>query len=89
MTQGMIIQLARDALTVALMVGGPIIGFSLVIGVLVSIFQAVTQIQEMTLSFVPKILGVSVAVLVFGPWMLDTMAVYTAGLLSSLPNLAR
>ncbi len=89
MTQSMIIQLARDALTVSMMVGAPIMAVSLVIGILVSVFQAVTQIQEMTLSFVPKVLGVSVAVLVFGPWMLSTLVAYTANLLISLPTMAK
>jgi len=89
MNQSVILQLARDALTVALMVGAPIMAVSLVVGILVSVFQAVTQIQEMTLSFVPKILAVSLAVLVFGPWMLNTLVAYTANLLIALPDLAR
>ena len=89
MTQAMILQLAKDALTVALLIGAPVLISGLIIGVLVSVFQAVTQIQEMTLSFVPKLLGVSAVGVALGPWMLNTMAAYTTNLLVSLPNFAR
>lgn len=89
MTQAMILQLAKDALTVALLIGAPVLISGLIIGVLVSVFQAVTQIQEMTLSFVPKLLGVSAVGVALGPWMLNTMAAYTTNLLTSLPNFAR
>ncbi len=89
MTQTVILQLARDALTMAMMVSGPILITSLVIGIIVSIFQAITSIQEMTLTFVPKTVAVAVVIMFFGPWMLNTLAVYTANLLSSLPNFAR
>lgn len=89
MNQDMALQMARDALTVGMMVCGPVLAASMIIGVVVSIFQAVTQIQEMTLTFVPKTLGVAVVVLLLGPWMLNTLTVYTAGLLASLPNFAK
>lgn len=89
MTQSLIIQLARDALTVGLMISAPLLGLTMIIGVTVSIFQAVTSIQEMTLSFVPKVLGICLAVLVFGPWMASTIVLYTTSLMSSLPSMAR
>lgn len=89
MTQLTVIELARDALTVSLLVAGPFLGFSMLIGVLVAIFQAVTSIQELTLTFVPKTLGVALAAVLFGPWVLDTLTVYTATLLASLPQFAR
>lgn len=89
MSQTLVLQLGRDALTVAMLVSGPVLVTSLVVGVAVSIFQAVTQIQEMTLTFVPKIVAVSVVILMLGPWMLNTIAVYTTNLLVSLPSLAR
>lgn len=86
MSQTVVLQIARDALTVAMMISGPILVTSLLIGMVVSIFQAVTQIQEMTLTFVPKTLAVAAVGVLFGPWMLNTLVVYTAGLLTSLPN---
>ncbi len=89
MNQGMVIQLAKDAFTVGMLICGPILLASLVVGMAISILQAVTQIQEMTLTFVPKALAVSLVVLLFGPWMIDTMAVYTTNLLVSLPTLVR
>ncbi len=88
MTQNMIMQLSKDAFTVTLVTAMPLLGISLVVGVLVSVFQAATQIQEMTLSFVPKVLAVGVAGVLFGPWVMNNLIVYTANLLSSLPNYA-
>ena len=89
MNQAVVLQLARDALITAMMVSGPVLISTMVIGIIISIFQAVTQIQEMTLTFVPKTLVVSLIVLFAGPWMLNTMAVYTANLLASLPSFAK
>ncbi len=88
MTQSMIIQLGKDAFTVTLVTAMPLLGVSLVVGVIVSVFQAATQIQEMTLSFVPKVLAVGIAGVVFGPWVMNNLVVYTANLLASLPNYA-
>ncbi len=70
-------------------VSGPILVFSLVIGVMISIFQAITQIQDMTLTFVPKIISVIVAVVIFGPWIFRTMIEFTYRLLYYLPQLVR
>jgi flagellar biosynthetic protein FliQ len=77
MNESIVLGLARDALWVSFLVGGPILGVTLVIGVAVSIIQAVTQVNEMTLTFVPKFVGVFVALLLFGPWMLETMLNFT------------
>ena len=71
MSQALVIDLARNAIMLALMVGGPLMLVALVVGLVVSVFQAVTQIQEQTLSFVPKLIAVSVAFLVALPWMLE------------------
>jgi flagellar biosynthetic protein FliQ len=71
------------------MISGPILGLGLIVGLVVSIFQAATQIQEMTLTFVPKIIAVGAALVVFGPWMLKSMVVFTTKLLAGLPNLVR
>jgi len=78
--------LATRALWVTLLVSAPILGLGLAIGVLVAIFQAVTQIQEMTLTFVPKIIAVFVAILVFGKWMLLVLVNFTSDLWINLPR---
>ena len=78
--------LARHAMLISLQMSMPILILSLVIGVIVSLFQAVTQIQEQTLTFVPKIMALVVALTVLGPWMLHTIVGFTAGLFGSLPT---
>lgn len=88
MSQALVIDLARNAVMLALMVGGPLMLVALVVGLVVSVFQAVTQIQEQTLSFVPKLIAVSVAFLVALPWMLEMMIRYTTDLFRSIPTLA-
>ncbi len=88
MTESMVIQLGQQAFTVTLVTGMPLLGVSLIVGVLVSVLQAATQIQEATLSFVPKVLAVGIAGALFGPWVINNLMVYTTNLLSSLPNYA-
>ena len=83
MTESEVITMGRDALITVLMVGGPMIAMGLVVGLLVSIFQATTQIHEQTLTFVPKIVAVLAGGLIFGPWMLRTMIEYTERLFAS------
>ena len=85
----MVMDLARNALTITLQLAAPILIFSLVSGLVVSVFQAVTQINEMTLSFVPKIIAVIVASIIFGPWMLNSLLAYMTNLFVNLPTLAR
>ena len=89
MNEAVVLHLAQEGMTVAFMISAPILAVAMVVGLAVSIFQAVTQIQEMTLTFVPKIVGVSLVVLLAGPWMLGTMTTYTANLLTSLPAFAK
>jgi flagellar biosynthetic protein FliQ len=89
MSGDMAIQLARDALTMVMLVSAPMLGLGLLVGIIVSIFQATTQIQEQTLAFIPKIIAVFVAVLIFGPWMLSIMVDYTREIFVSLPQLIR
>jgi flagellar biosynthetic protein FliQ len=88
-TEQFAIDVARNAFVVALEVGGPFLACSLVVGMLVSVFQAVTQINEQTLSFVPKILVVAGALAVLGPWMATTLVTYIVGTFNALPQLAR
>ena len=81
------IALFQQAILLALMLAGPMLLFGLVTGLLVSIFQAVTQIQEMTLTFIPKILAVVLSLFLFLPWMVNKIVDYTAHLLNSLATL--
>jgi flagellar biosynthetic protein FliQ len=89
MTQQLAIDVAQNAFMVALQIGGPLLFCSLVVGMLVSVFQAVTQINETTLSFVPKILVVAGVLAVLGPWMASTLISYMVGTFNALPALAR
>jgi len=81
------IALFQQAILLALMLAGPMLIFGLVTGLVVSIFQAVTQIHEMTLTFIPKILAVVLSLFLFLPWMVNRIVDYTANLLNSLPML--
>jgi len=89
MNDAAVIALAQDALMTTLLVSAPILIVSLVIGMLVSVFQAMTQINEVTLTFVPKIFGVFAVSAILGPWMIGTMVNYTTRILSALPEMAR
>lgn len=89
MNQDQVVKLAMDALMLALKVGMPLLLAGLVVGLLVSVFQAVTQIQEMTLSFIPKILAVAVVLIVAGPWMLNQLVGYTSDLYRSIPGMVK
>jgi len=88
-TEAFVLGLARDALTVSLMLAAPIMGVGLVIGLGVSIFQALTQIHEMTLTFVPKLIGVSLVLVVLGSWMLQNLLQFTTRTLGGLAPMAR
>lgn len=89
MTPDMVVEVGRRAVETMLMVSAPMLGMSLIIGVLVSLFQALTQLNEATLSFVPKILGVFLAALLFFPWMLNVLIDFMSQLLTSIPLYAR
>jgi len=78
--------MAKEAVGAVLLVGGPILGTALLVGLLVSIFQAMTQIQEQTLTFIPKVIAVVAVLLVMGPWMLSVLTVYTTNLLKQLAS---
>ena len=89
MTETDVLQLAREAMTVALMLSLPILMAGLLAGVMVSVFQAVTQVQEMTLSYVPKMLAVVLASAVFGSWMLAKIVAFTADTFAHIPNITQ
>ncbi len=79
--------IAAQAIRVTLMVSAPMLIGALLIGILVSIFQAVTQINEQTMSFIPKILVIVGALVIFSPWMIDTLTTFTRELILEIPNL--
>jgi flagellar biosynthetic protein FliQ len=87
MNQDTVVHLASQAMTLALKVAGPLLLAAMLVGLLVSIFQAVTQIQEQSLTLIPKIVAVAAISVLLGPWMLDQLVSYTAGLYSSIPTL--
>ncbi|NLV35167.1 MAG: flagellar biosynthesis protein FliQ [Clostridiaceae bacterium] len=89
MTEETIINIAQNALLTILTVSAPLLGISLVVGLAVSIFQATTQIQEQTMSFIPKIVSVILALAIFGTWMLRTLIDYTNSLYDSILQLIR
>ena len=76
MTEGQVLDIVRDSIYTLLMVALPLLLVSLVIGLAISIFQTVTSIQEQTLTFIPKIVGVFTALMIFGPWMLSVLTDY-------------
>jgi flagellar biosynthetic protein FliQ len=87
MSQDVVVSLLTDAMALAFKIGLPAVAAALVVGVAVSVFQAVTQIQEMTLSFVPKIVAIVAAMVVAGPWALNQLVSYTQALYLSIPRL--
>ncbi len=89
MNDQIVMEIGRNALTITLLLGGPILGVALVVGLGVSIFQAVTQINEATLSFVPKILAIVAVLALMGAWMISTMISYTSNVFALLPQVAR
>jgi flagellar biosynthesis protein FliQ len=89
MSPDLVVHLVKEAVEVTLFLSLPILSIGLVVGLAVSLFQAVTQIQEMTLSFVPKIVAVLVGILLLLPWMMTKMTFYTEQLMSNLPKYIR
>jgi len=89
MTDQTVMSLTYQALKLALMVAGPLLLVTLVVGLIISIFQAATQINEMTLSFIPKLLAVAAMLVVTGPWLLSHLVDFFRQLLTSLPGLAQ
>ena len=88
MTPESVMSLGGEAMQIALMVAAPILLTVLIIGLVVSIFQAATQINEQTLSFIPKLVGVFIALIFTGPWMLTTMVDYMHRVFTSIPAMA-
>jgi flagellar biosynthesis protein FliQ len=89
MGQDLIIQIFREVLKTTLILMAPALMVSIVVGLLVSIFQAATQIHEMTLVFVPKILAIAACLMVLFPWMVNLMTTYTINLFTNIPAYVR
>jgi len=89
MSQELIIYLAKEAVYTILLLSGPLLATSLLVGLFISIFQATTQIQEQTLTFVPKIALVFISLIIFGPWMLNIIIAFTVNLFQTIPGLMR
>jgi len=87
MTPESVMTLGRQAMEITLMVAAPMLLVALIIGLIVSIFQAATQINEATLSFIPKLVGIFIAIVVAGPWMLSVMLDYMRQVFTGIPNL--
>jgi len=87
LTEAFVMTLAQKAITMALILAGPVMLVSLLVGSLISLVQAATQINEPTLSFVPKMIGIILVLVVLGSWMLQQILVFTAELFNSLPGL--
>jgi|TARA_B100000809_G_scaffold186622_1_gene184804 flagellar biosynthetic protein FliQ len=86
MTQAFIIDFAMESIKTTLLLSAPMLGFGLITGLTVSIFQAVTSIQELTLTFIPKILAVFLSVLLFFPWLMQLMITFTSKILINFPD---
>lgn len=89
MTEDLIIKLGQDALRTTALLSGPILIATLVIGLIVSVFQALTQINEATLTFIPKMLIVALVLVIAGPWMMDVMTSYTVNLFENISSFVR
>jgi flagellar biosynthesis protein FliQ len=87
MTPETVMTIGQHALEMTMLLAAPLLLVALAVGLLVGIFQAATQINEMTLSFIPKLIGMSAALLVAGPWMLKQLVAYTISLIQSIPQL--
>ncbi|MFT8871352.1 MAG: flagellar biosynthesis protein FliQ [Sporolactobacillus sp.] len=86
MNSELVLSIADQSVTLILEVGGPLLLISLVVGLIVSIFQAATQIQEQTLAFIPKIVATFFGLILFGPWMMTRLLTFTQTIFANLPN---
>lgn len=89
MTQTFFIQIMQESLLLVLLLSAPALGAAMIIGLVIGVLQAATQIQEQTLSFVPKIISVFAVLIIFGSWLLNTLVTFTTDLYNQLPGLVR
>ncbi len=86
MTADLAMRLMGDLLMVALHIGAPLLGITLLVGLVISILQVVTQVQEMSLTFIPKLIAAGVVLVLFGPWMLRKLTAYASSLIGNIPS---
>jgi flagellar biosynthesis protein FliQ len=89
MTESYVLSLAQNAVTVMLILAGPILLISLIVGSLISLVQAATQINEVTLTFIPKMIAIGLVLALLGSWMLQRLLIYTSNIFTSLPNFVK
>ena len=89
MDEAYLITLSQNAITLMLVVAGPILLVSLIIGTIISLIQAATQVNEVTMTFIPKIVGIALILLLLGSWMMQQLLVFTTGIFNSLPNFVK
>lgn len=89
MTPEFVVEFAKQAITLTIYLSMPMLGLGLIAGLIVSVFQAVTQIQEMTLTFVPKIIAVFLGLLFAAPWMLEQLTTFTVHIFENIPMYIR
>lgn len=89
MTEEIVIRLGQDALRTTAMLAAPMLLGTLIVGLVVSIFQAVTQINEATLTFIPKMIVIALVLIIAGPWMMDVMSHYTIELFENISTIVR
>lgn len=86
MTPDSVVSLGREAIMLTLILALPLLGLGLIVGLTVSIFQSVTSIQEITLTFIPKIIAILTALMFFSPWMMEKITTFTRTLIINIPN---
>ena len=89
MDEAYLITLSQNAITLMLVIAGPILLISLLIGTIISLIQAATQVNEVTMTFIPKLVGIGLILLLLGSWMMQQLLVFTAGIFNSLPNFVK
>jgi flagellar biosynthetic protein FliQ len=89
MDETYLITLSQNAITVMLVIAGPVLLISLLIGTIISLIQAATQVNEVTMTFIPKIIGIGLVLILLGSWMMQQILVFTAGIFNSLPNFVK
>jgi len=89
MTDSTVLDIMQKSLTLIVTISAPVLGLGLAVGLVISVFQAATQIHEMSLTFIPKIIAVAVAIAAFGPWMLHQIVNYTIRLFENIPTLVK
>jgi flagellar biosynthesis protein FliQ len=89
MDEAYLISLSQSAITLIMVVAGPVLLVSLLIGTIISLIQAATQVNEVTMTFIPKLIGIGLILLLLGSWMMQQILVFTTGIFNSLPNFVK